>query len=162
MYLIGAQTCPEEADLKLTDVSSKSQMENNGWFFDIERHVLDKFKDTCGMHNTWYGFSHTGDGKITATFTGSGTATLDYGNCFTDSNFNGKVNVYLGGKLIDVANMNTPSRQITFDFSALEVLLLSETDVGIIKLNSLKLSCKGKTICIHKIAHTTNVYQFEN
>ena len=156
MYLVGAKNCPEAADFNLIDVSSKLQMENNGWSFDINSHESSTYIDTCGAHNTWYGYTYPGDGTITATFTGSGTATLDYGNCFTDTNHNGKVNVHLNGNLIDVANTNTASKQIKFDFSPKDVLLLSET-VGIIKLNSLKLSCKGKTLYMHKGAFTTNI-----
>ena len=149
MYLIGAKNCLEVSDFKLTDVSSKSQMENSGWSFDIEYHNPEKYKKTCGTNNTWYGFTSNWvererNSKITATFTGSGTATLDYGNCFFDSKHNGKVNVYLNGKLVDVADMSTVSKQITFAFSPMDVLLLSE-DTGIIKINSLKMNCKGKT-----------------
>ena len=82
MYLVAAKSCPESGDFKLTDVSSKSQMENKGWSFDINRHTPNGYKEQCAMNNTWYGYKHPGDGKIMATFTGSGTATLDYGNCF--------------------------------------------------------------------------------
>ena len=73
--------------------------------------------------------------------TGSGTASLDYGNCFEGER--GKVNVYLNSNLIDVAKKNTFSKKVAFDFFPNDVLLLSETDVAIIKLNSLTLSCKG-------------------
>ena len=142
MYLIDVNGCPKEADFELTDVSSKLQMENKGWSFDIMYHQYDPFKNQCGMNDTWYGFNHPGDGKITATFTGSGTATLDYGNCL----HLGEVNVYLNGTLIDVAHKNMPSKKITFDFSPYEVLSISETNGTIIKLNSLELaSCKGKS-----------------
>ena len=139
MYLIDAKNGHETPDFKLTDVSSKSQMENNGWIFDIEFHKPYTYRDTCGSQDTWYGYTQPGDGKVTATFTGSGTATLDYGNCFTDKKYNGKVNVYLNSILIDEANRTTASKQITFDFFPRDVLLLSETDVAIIKLNSLKI-----------------------
>ena len=137
-----ASNCLESADLKLVDVSSRSQMENNGWSFDTGYDKFDAFKRKCGVHNTWYGFKYPNDndGKVSATFTGSGTVTLDYGNCYHV----GKVKVYLGNQLKSVANENTPTKQITFDFSPKDVLVVSER-ASIIKLNSLKLTCKGKT-----------------
>ena len=117
-------------------------MENNGWTFDTNYDEPDDYKSSCDMQNTWYGFKYPGVGTVTSTFTGSGTATLDYGNCHTK----GDVNVYLNGELKDVASMNTPSKQITLNFSPNDVLLLSETGETIIKLNSLSLNCNnGKT-----------------
>ena len=122
-------------------------MEDNGWAFDVNYDKPNNFKSTCDMHNTWYGFKYPGEGKVSATFTGSGTATLDYGNCYTL----GKVNVYLNGELKDVAYKNTPSRKITFDFSPNDVILLSETDgETVIKLNSLKVICNGKAFFLTK------------
>ena len=143
MYLIDINDCP---DNKLTDVSSKSHMEKNGWSFDTNFNGPDANVAACAKTNTWYGFKflEVGEkvGTVKAKFTGSGTATLDYGNCFTA----GKVNVYLNAELKDVAVSNTPSKKITFDFSPNDVLLLSETDEdAIIKLNTLTLTCnKGK------------------
>ena len=130
--------CPDAADVKLTNVRSKSQMKNNGWSFDTN--YDENSYVSCAIPNTWYGYKYPGVGTVTASFTGWGTATLDYGNCLTE----GKVNVYLNGVLKDVAYKNTPSKQITFDFSPNDVLLLSET-YGVIKLNSLKLTCRGRT-----------------
>ena len=133
--------CLEAADGKLTDLSSKSTMENNGWSFDTNKNKEPHFKSTCDMHNTWYGFKYPGVGTVSSTFTGSGTATLDYGNCHHVD----KVSVSLNGELLDVANKNTSSKQITFVFYPNDVLLLSETNgETIIKLNSLNLTCKGK------------------
>ena len=133
--------CLEAADSKLTDLSSKSTMENNGWSFDTNKNKESHFKSTCDMHDTWYGFKYPGVGTVSSTFTGSGTAILDYGNCHNI----GEVHVYLNGILTDVAYKNTPSKQITFDFFPNDVLLISETNNdAIIKLNSLKLTCKGE------------------
>ena len=126
-------------------------MEMKGWSFDINRHELAGLqidgvqhtannKDKCGTHNTWYGYKYPGDGKISATFSGSGTATLDYGNCFGA----GEVNVYLNDKLIDTAYKNAPEKQIIFGYSSNDALSLSETS-GIIKLNSLELKSIGKS-----------------
>ena len=117
-------------------------MENKGWTLDTDNQ-FDKWSHekarSCG-DKTWYGFRAPGVGKISATFVGTGAATLDYGNCFND----GKVHVYLNGKLIDTALPNTPSKQITFHFNPRDVLSLDENPDGIIKLNSLNLHCEGK------------------
>ena len=117
-------------------------MENNGWTLDTDNQY-DKWSHeksrSCG-DKTWYGFRHPGVGKVSATFVGTGVATLDYGNCFA----NGKVNVYLNSKLIDTASGNTPSKQKTFNFVPEDVLSLDENPDAIINLNSLTLHCEGK------------------
>ena len=119
-------------------------MENSGCSFDVEYHKPEQYKETCGTNNTWYGFSKRGSGKITATFTGLGTATLDYGYCSKGHSYLRYVTVSLNGKEIDKATRSTASKQITFRFLATDVLLLKGTNGAIIKLNSLKLTCKGK------------------
>ena len=122
-------------------------MEKNGWVFDILHHEDKDFKSSCGSSDTWFGYSKagiqskdSGDGLLSATFSGSGTVTLDYGNCHS----NGKVTVYFNGILQDIASNKSPSQRISLDYSPSDVLLLKETDEGIIKLNSLRLSCKGR------------------
>ena len=118
-------------------------MEVKGWLFDINYDIPSDLPydllSACGG-KAWYGFKHPGIGKISATFAGMGTATLGYGNCYTG----GQTNIFLNGRLIDAAERNTPSTQITFDFSPGDVLLINEDDTGIIKLNSLTLKCKSE------------------
>ena len=118
-------------------------MENRGWSFNIDRHMKG-FKDTCIQRRekylqmyTWYGYLKTGKGQINATFSGSGTATMIYGNCNKEPL---EVSVHLNDKLIDVTTSTT---EIAFDFSPSDVLSISEVD-GIIKLVSLKLDCTGE------------------
>ena len=125
-------------------------MEKNGWVFDILHHNDKDFQSSCGSSDTWFGYSKSGiqsqdsgNGWLSATFSGSGTFTLDYGNCHSS----GKVSVYFNGILQEIAPSNSPSQKISLDFSPSDVLLLEETSEGIIKLNSLTLSCKGK-ICL--------------
>ena len=159
MYLIGAKNCLEAADFKLSDVSSKSRMENNGWSFDIAYNKPVRYKEICSTDNTWYGYTETpDDGKIATTFTGWGTATLDYGNCLVGAYDRGTVNVLLNDKLIDLAQKNTGSTQITFDFYPKDVLLLKGTLGGVIKLNSLKLTCQGKTCSMYTHDQGTNIH----
>ena len=143
MYFVGSNNCPETADFKLTDFSSRSVMENNGWSFDITDDATTDtgYESKCNMHGTYYGWKFPGVGKISATFAGSGTAKLDYGNCHNM----GYVNVHLSGELLDGASANTPSKLFSFNFSPNDVLMLEETDGNtVIKFNSLDLSC-GKT-----------------
>ena len=150
----------EHLDLKLTDVSSKSQMEMNGWAFDTnfnqQTHYSngDPVDGRCVESNTWYGFLEPGDGKITATFTGSGTAELDYGNCGKYGDGLDKVEVYFNGKYINKAEVlelkkengkeewkptTTSSMKAKFEFSPKGVLSITENG-AIIKINSLKLT----------------------
>lgn len=134
----GSNDCPATVDFQLTDLSSTSQMESNGWSFDTNYDATNwNQAEACNVHDTWYGFKSPGDGTVTATFTGSGSATLDYGNCWTQ----GYVSVYLNGELKDGASPNTPSKIITFNFSPNDVLVLEETGECVIKLNSLELGC---------------------
>ena len=141
MYLTATSPCMKAADLKLAeDFTSRSQMQNNGWVFDTNNDQTAQFKNTCDYNgNTYYGFKYPGVGTVQATFVGSGIATLDYGNCHTAGN----VNLYLNNVLKDVLDPNTPSKQITFNFSPSDVIKLSETGESIIKFNSLSLACKG-------------------
>ena len=118
-------------------------MEVNGWQFininfDMPENMSADDLSACG-DTGWYGFTHPGTGKVSATFAGTGTATLDYGNCYTG----GSTNTFLNDSLIDVAGNNTPSKQITFDFSPGDVLVIVEAG-GIIKLNSLTIQCRGQ------------------
>ena len=133
-------------------------MKQNGWSFHIDSDEPRQYKETCGSHHTWYGFSAKGIGKVTATFTGKGTATLDYGNCLTDKNLDGNVNVKLNNQKIDVAPKDTASKLITFDFNPADVLQLDESTDAIIKLNSLTLACRGKHIFMYKRGLGANIF----
>ena len=114
-------------------------MEAKGWMFDITADMKSAYAKACGT-DTWYGFTGGWDtGTISATFSGSGTATLDYGNCLRS----GEVKVHLNGEIISTASKSTPSKQIIFGYSPGDVLSLEE-DYAIIKVNSLKLSCQGE------------------
>ena len=113
-------------------------METKGWMFDITADMKSGYEKACGT-DTWYGFTGGWNiGRISATFSGLGTATLDYGNCWQN-----EVKVQLNGELISMAPKNTLTNQVIFDFVPGDVLSLEE-DYAIIKLNSLKLSCQGE------------------
>ena len=74
---------------------------------------------------------------VSATFEGSGTATLDFGNCYT----HGITRVYLNSKIIGSALPNTISVTTNIKYKPGDVLKITEEDMGIIKINSLKLTC---------------------
>ena len=118
-------------------------MENNGWTFssDIRSEGISADKailDACGSE-TWYGWGGSGNGKVSATFVGSGTATLDYGNCW----IHGTVNVYLNGVILATSQKKSPSQITTFTFSPSDVLSVEESGHAVIKLNSLMVKCRG-------------------
>ena len=138
-------------------------MEKNGWVFDILHHEDKDFKSSCGSSDTWFGYSKSGiqskdsgDGWLSAAFSGSGTVTLDYGNCHS----NGNVSVYFNGIIQDIASSNSPSNEISLDYFPSDVLLLKETNEGVIKLNSLRLSCKGKLFVQLRVEHFKTSYIF--
>ena len=118
-------------------------MSNNGWSFSSHTWSHNS-RPKCNAYapNSYHGFVNGYDGEITATFTGKGTATLDYGNCGA-----GKVYVFLDGGIKDTASGDAISKKITFDFTAGTVLKISEEQSGgnqaIIKLSSLQFTCLG-------------------
>ena len=58
---IVAYNCPVSADLRLTDISNGHlEMETNGWVFDILYHNDKDFKSSCGISDTWFGYSKSG------------------------------------------------------------------------------------------------------
>lgn len=122
-------------------------MAKKGWVFNIDYHKDDDnfaFTENCRHGKTWYGYKSQGIGTSMATFTGSGTAILNYGNCHNE----GKVSVSLNGILLDSVDANKRSKLITFDFSPNDVLIIAELGDGIIKLNSLELKCRSKIFSI--------------
>ena len=121
-------------------------MEANGWtFIRVNNHMNKQYKQQCAT-KTWYGYGYgkgSNVGQVSAKLKGSGAATLNFGNCFSDGN----VEAHLNKRLIGVAQKNTPNKSVTFAFSSGDVLMIQE-DTGIIKLNSLKFSCKGTAYLI--------------
>ena len=78
-------------DAELSNIESKLSMEENGWIFHVSHSDTALYSDRCGI-NGWFGF-YAGSyvGKVSATFKESVTATLEYGNCWSDK----EVDVYL-------------------------------------------------------------------
>ena len=132
-------------------------MESNGWVFYGKKrcgtgnwYEDSKGQKVCGP-GSWY-CSGSAIGSISTTLRGSGSATLDFGNCYTK----GKVVVLLNGQEINgkgksTANANVKSKNITFKFIPGDELKIIEPDNGIIKLNSFNVKPKvqGKSSINH-------------
>ena len=85
----------------------------------------------------WYGSGNSGVdiGSISTVFSGSGRASLDFGNCFF---LDGTVYAYLDGNEIASASKETPSVTVEFDFYVGSILKITEV-IGIIQFNSLDI-----------------------
>ena len=130
-YILG---CVDHA---LQDFTSISAMKENGWVFDVTNSSDKNYASQCGS-SPLHGYSYGSDvGSFQVAFIASGNATLNYGNC----NRTGIVSVLLNGYEISQVAGNTRERKITFEYTSRNILTIKETGSGIIKLNSLKLSC---------------------
>ena len=127
-------------------------MKNAGW---IDNGIVfpTDYAFSCGGYETFWGFQYPDIGYVKASFKGSGTGTLDFGNCYTK----GKTRVYLNNH--PIAEVDTgghfsvggKSEVISFNYKKGDVLKITEEEVGIIKINSLKLeACKEKGNYISK------------
>ena len=141
-FLTGNQQC---TDLRFTDVSSKKVMENNGWTFkDIGRvFVRSGIRDEeCGS-DSWYGWKSPGSnvgGSVSVTFVGSGSGTLTYGNCWGQD----MVDVYFNDSKIASASVNELKKEVRFEFQERTTLEIRTEGKGIVKIDSLAISCSGK------------------
>ena len=122
-------------------------MKDGGWIVNVEANPKQIYATNgyCG-NETFWGYKYgAAIGYVKATFKGSGTGTLDYGSCYTK----GKTRVYLNNH--PIAEVDTgghfsvggKSEVISFNYKKGDVLKITEEEVGIIKINSLKLeACK--------------------
>ena len=126
-------------------------MENNGWKFNnvtFDRTNVGKYYDRqCGQETFWGGGHGNIVGMVSATLPGSGTAILNYGNCYNNIP-GGEVNIRLNGHVIDMAPNNTPKKEVKFKFKPGDVLIIEEVNYAILKLNSLNLSCIGEKLTL--------------
>ena len=120
-------------------------MESNGWNFDLSKDDETQYDDECRPLAKWYGWSH-GDsdeakaGTLSATLTGFGEPTIDFGNCGIWNG--GHVFVYLDDKLIATAGMGTKSMVESFSYTPGSVLKIrDEVNPSIIGLNSVTFKC---------------------
>ena len=122
--------CPTIDDYNLSKITSKTEMEKNGWYFDPNFDGgKTPFDNTCTSNI----------GKLTARFQGFGSGKIQYGSCRK-----GRVKVLKDGKLLSDIDGNTQSKTVEFDFTPYTKLELQESEGGIIRINSLEIGCRGK------------------
>ena len=137
-------------DQALQNVQSRHAMEAGGWITSgaPDPRTPGQYKTysaPSGVHigcgsNSFWGYAHSRPvGFVQATFRGSGSGILGFGNCVKSS----VVNVYLNGQLIGSAGPNQNSH-VKFMYKGGDILRITEENFGIIKINSLQLSCQGK------------------
>ena len=137
-------------DHALQNVKNIKDMKDGGWIVNVMTNPNKKIYATngyCGNETFWGYQENAAIGYVKATFKGSGTGTLDFGNCYTK----GKTRVYLNNRRIAEVSIGGDvrgggkSKVISFDYKKGDVLKITEEEVGIIKINSLKLeACKEK------------------
>ena len=131
-------------DLRLSDVSSRKVMEENGWRFKHIGQTVSRAgvrDDKCGS-GSWYGWKNydaNEAGSLSVTFVESGSGTLTFGNCWGQDT----VDVYFDGEKISSAKVNELEQKASFEFKEKNTLELRTEGKGIMKINSLEISCSG-------------------
>ena len=133
----------------LTDITSRDIMEANGWVFEnltsnisycmpSRPTIKEKCRGENGTH--WYGWGCGKNvGAVSITFKGSGTATLNYGNCW-DS---GRVNVYLNNVKVSYSLPGT-TEMYRFPYNdGNELKIMDEEGNAIINIFDITFNCKG-------------------
>ena len=127
-------------DHPLQNVRTRGTMEAGGWITSGAPDQIPSYYAKCGGSNNFWGFAGgEPNGFVEATFRGSGNAILGFGNCVEC----GVTNVYLNGKLIGSAGPHQNSH-VNFKYKGGDILRVTEEKVGVIRINSLKLSCQSK------------------
>ena len=116
-------------------------MTQAGWVLDVDplpwAHGHSKYCDL----STFWGYKKLKPvGTVSTVFKSSGSATLNFGNCYSS----GVTNAYLNRKLISSAGANQEFKVVDFAYKQEDELKLEEVNTGIIKINALQLTCKGK------------------
>ena len=134
-------------------LTSIDDLTSKGWIFssNIESGNWQAVYDRCGNDALIFWGTKEKSGSVMATFSGTGSATLEYGNC----GLQGTVTVSLNNNVIHTAGKNSKdpkdpnnsfSNKIYFSFSPNDVLKLEDTDAGAIRIISLDLRCQGITL----------------
>ena len=133
-------------DQALQNVKSRHTMEAGGWITSgapdpSTPGMYTGYSAGCGGSSTFWGYDQGGHvGFVQATFRGSGRGILSFGNCKSGRSV---ANVYLNGQLIGSAGPNQNSLA-SFIYKGGDILRITEENSGIIKINSLQLSCQGR------------------
>ena len=128
-------------------------MAEHGWTFENigQNFLRSSFSDDhseCGAE-TWFGWKSSesaGPGIVSVTFVESGQGTLTYGNCWGQDT----VDVLFKGTIISSANANDLRKTVSFEFTEGTTLDIRTVGKGIVKLNSLEISCSGNFYIYHQ------------
>ena len=136
LYLFSGGACVDSG-LELT--WNRLAMKTGGWNVDGCPDQWEGYALRCNNPDTFWCYdSGSAEGYVTATFSGSGKATLDFGNCNS-----GISKVYLNNVEIGKAEKQK-SKIITFYYNCGDILRLTEEKSSILKINSLNLAeCSG-------------------
>ena len=133
-------------------------MVDAGWNLDVDPDTKT-YGSVCGS-STFWGYRYGNPiGKVQASFHGSGTAKLIFGQCYTSPQ--AVTNVYLNDVKIKNAATDDGEVTVTFDYKPGDTLRLEEVNTGIIKISSLVLTCKGlykKNVKIRMEFYKTDVH----
>ena len=121
----------------MSDLRQGDQLIANGWVVDVTTSNT-QYNAQCG-NKAWFGWKGgSAVGAVSASFTGSGKATLIFGNCWTGGN----VIAYLNSKMIGTVQ-NFGNTTIEFTFSKGDVLTIKELNTALIQLHKLTIECEG-------------------
>ena len=124
-------------------------MESNGWLVDVDHSNTNidprteswfpHYREACGL-DTFFGYKATNQvGTVSYTFKGSGNITLNIGNCHNQ----GFVVIYVNN-VIRTYLKGGEYTKFEFRHKKDDVLLITESGIGIIKLSNISASCFGK------------------
>ena len=111
-----------------------------GWDLNVDQDNT-KYVSDCGSSTFWGYRKNRRIGTVRASFSGSGTATLKFGQCYRHAP--ALTNVYLNDAQIISAAKKDGEVTVRFDYNPGDTLKLEEINTGIIKISSLSLTCKG-------------------
>ena len=147
-------------DRGLENVADKAEMITNGWAICVDNGDSKtnnlRYEKTCTSQNAagFWGYLYGCPiGGVKAQFEGTGTATLSFGSC---NSRGGSVKVYLNEK--NIQTTTTLTQTVTFVYKRGDVLKIEEWGMGIVKINSLKLTeCEG-IVALHLLVLTKIKY----
>ena len=126
-------------DSGLENVANRQAMKIGGWNVDGCPDQSSSYASSCNNPNAFWCYEYgSAEGYVTATFSGSGKGTLDFGNCYS-----GVSKVYLNDVEIGKAEKEK-TKIITFHYNCGDTIRLTEEGSSILKINSLSLAeCSG-------------------
>jgi hypothetical protein len=128
-----------------------------GWVVDCDINSSDhtSFQAArCETAVSWAGFTNgEAVGTVSARLSGTGVATLVFGNCVEVISLTAAatVTVYLDGVAISTAVRDVLTREVAFAFTDGALLEIKEANVGVIKLHSFTIeACTACEVGKHK------------